>query len=522
MAKPLTVLLVDDNVEEADAIVGALREGGFEPSWRRVDSPGALRDALDAQSWDVVLSEYAPPGFAGLQAHSILCRSQASTPFIVVARALHDEAAVQCIERGIESLVLKDNLDRLTTAIERAVAAHAERREHEALLRQLRQAQKMEAIGRLAGGVAHDFNNLLTVIQGYGNILKRRLVPRGECVEEIGELLGATERAAGLTRQLLAFSRSQALKPQVLDVGQHVLGVQKMLDRVIGEDVELAVDLSPETGHVRADPGQLEQVLMNLAVNARDAMPEGGRITIRADALPVGPGDIPESPGLRPGMYVRIRVEDDGTGMDPETARHIFEPFFTTKEEGKGTGLGLATVFGIVRQSRGAIRVRSRLGQGTTIEVFLPQVPGEEIGQAVVDEAAGDETGSGTILLVEDEDAVRGLLRSELERVGYDVLPASDGEDAWNQMEGRGEPVDLVVTDVVMPRLRGPDLARKLREKWPKLRVLFVSGWQDPDRTRLPELDHDTRFLQKPFDPEKLISVVGEMLEPAPPTNPDS
>jgi CheY-like chemotaxis protein len=205
-------------------------------------------------------------------------------------------------------------------------------------------------------------------------------------------------------------------------------------------------------------------------------------------------------------------VIDDGTGMDAETARHIFEPFFTTKDEGKGTGLGLATVFGIVRQSRGAIRVSTRPRQGTTFEIFLPQVPGGEAVPGVPVAAEAERRGSGTILLVEDEAAVRELLRSELVRAGYDVLMASSGSDAWQKVEGRGEPVDLVVTDVVMPGMRGPDLVARLRAKWPELRVLFVSGWQDPDRTRLPELDDATRFLQKPFDPEQLLTLIAQML----------
>jgi len=513
MARPLAVLLVDDNVDDAIAIDAALRDAGFELRSKRVDSPSALREALNSDTWDVVLSEYAPSGFAGLEAHSVLHRSPSNLPFIIVTRELSVEAAAHSIERGVESLVLKGRLDRLSSAIERAIASGVEREENEILLRELRHAKKMEAVGRLAGGVAHDFNNLLTVIQGYGNILKRRLVPRGECVEEIGELLGATERAAGLTRQLLAFSRSQDLKPQVLDIGDHVRGVQKMLDRVIGEDVELALEVAPDAGSVRADPGQLEQVLMNLMVNARDALPDGGRIVIRANVVRLGPGDIPESPGLRPGPYVRLAVEDNGIGMDPETARHIFEPFFTTKEEGKGTGLGLAMVFGIVRQSKGAIRVRSRAGQGTKFEVYLPSVAPEPGAAPGEPEPIEETRGTGTVLLVEDEDAVRNLLRGELQRVGYDVIPASNGDEAWQLVEGRGEPVDLVVTDVVMPGMRGPDLVAKLREKWPELRVLFVSGWQDPDRTRLPDLDDDTRFLQKPFDPEQLVTVVHEMID---------
>ncbi|MHC4940069.1 MAG: response regulator [Planctomycetota bacterium] len=506
MAQELEVLFVEAIHADAESAVAALRDAGFEPRFERVEDEASFRAAIADGTWHVVLSDVDLGEFGALRALSLLRRTDLRIPFILLTARLSEEAAVQCLELGADNLVLKNNLARLPGAVVSTLDRYRELEEREELLRQLRQAQKMEAVGRLAGGVAHDFNNLLTVIQGYGQILKRRLVPRGECVDEIEQLLGAAERAANLTRQLLAFSRSQALKPQVLDFGESVQGIRKMIDRLLGADLKMEVEIAPDTGYVRADPGQMEQVLMNLAVNARDAMPDGGTLTLRTSAVEIGPGQLPEAPGLRPGMFVKLEVTDTGEGMDAVTRRQIFEPFFTTKK--KGTGLGLATVYGIVRQSKGAVRVRSRPGHGTTFEIYLPQVPGE---QAKVEMAAPAEEpqGQGTLLLVEDDDAVRGLLVAELEAAGFSVLASSNAEDAW---ERRGESIDLLVTDVVMPGMRGPELAEKMREARPGLRVLFVSGYQDPDRTRLPPLDDRTAFLQKPFDPAELVAKVTELL----------
>ena len=508
MAQHLDILFVEANAEDAERALAVLREAGFEPDHERVVSAETYRTALRARPWDVVLSDVQLGDFGALRALSLLRRTDLRIPFILLTDRLTEEAAVQCLDMGADNLVLKSNLSRLPPTLVATVDRFREQGDRDRLHRQLRQAQKMEAVGRLAGGIAHDFNNLLTVIQGYGNILKRRLVPRGECVEEIEQLLGAADRAGNLTRQLLAFSRSQALKPQVLDIGVRVQDVRKMIDRLLGEDVKIDLELAEDSGHVRADPGQLEQVLINLAVNARDAMPDGGTLTLRTSAVQLGPGDIPESPGLRPGAYVKLEVEDTGVGMDAATRRQIFEPFFTTKEMGKGTGLGLATVYGIVRQSRGAIRAKSTPGRGTTFEIYLPQVPAE---QAVAEQASPEEParGHGALLLVEDDDAVRGLLVSELRAAGSDVRAAASAEEAW---ELRAEPVDLLGTDVVMPGLRGPELAARLRENRPDLRVLFVSGYQDPDRTRLPTLDLRTQFLQKPFQPAELLAKVAELL----------
>ncbi|MHC4848589.1 MAG: response regulator [Planctomycetota bacterium] len=506
MARAVDIIFVEANHADAELAAAALREGGFEPRFERVENEEDFRAAISSGSWHVVVSDVDLGSFGALRALSLLRRSDLRVPFILLTANLSEEAAVQCLELGADNLVLKNNLSRLPGALASTLDSFAERNEREELLRQLRHAQKMEAVGRLAGGVAHDFNNLLTVISGYGHILKRRLVPRGECVDEIEQLLGAADRAANLTRQLLAFSRSQDLKPQVLDIGESVEGIRKMVDRLLGADLKMEVEIAPDTGYVRADPSQLEQVIMNLAVNARDAMPEGGTLTLRTSAVELGPGQIPEAPGLRPGPFVKLEVQDTGIGMDAATRRQVFEPFYTTKS--KGTGLGLATVYGIVRQSKGAIRVRSRPGRGTTFDVYLPQVSGE---QAAVELAEPPEPppGQGKLLLVEDDDAVRGLLVSELQSAGFEILAASTAEEAWSK---RNAEIDLLVTDVIMPGMRGPELAEKLRGERSDLKVLFVSGYQDPDRTRLPPLDARTAFLQKPFNPAELVAKVTELM----------
>ncbi|MEM8883266.1 MAG: response regulator [Planctomycetota bacterium] len=507
MNEPLHVLYVESNEDDAQRALQCLQDAGYETLAEIVQDESAYRESLSTSAWHIVLSDVTLPSFGALPALRLLRRTSLRVPFIIVSSSMSEETMVQCIELGADNLVLKNNLERLAPVVSDALERYEEREQREELLRQLRQAQKMEAVGRLAGGVAHDFNNMLTVIQGYGNILKRKLAPRGECVDEIEQLLGASNRAATLTRQLLAFSRSQPVQLQVLDIGRAVEDLRKMIGRLLGDDIKFEVDVAESTGSVRADPGQLEQVLVNLVVNARDAMPEGGTLAVRTDAVQLGAGDVPEAPGLRAGPYVRIQVRDSGAGMDAETQRHIFEPFFTTKDRDKGTGLGLATVYGIVRQFRGAIRVRSAPARGTTFEIFLPQVPAEESAPAEEQQTPLAE-GRGSILLVEDDDAVRALLVSELQEAGYTLHAAPDAETALKvALE-----FDLLVTDVVMPGLSGPELAERLRARRPDLRVLFVSGFQDPERTRLPELDGRTAFLAKPFQPDELRAKVLELL----------
>jgi PAS domain S-box-containing protein len=378
--------------------------------------------------------------------------------------------------------------------------------ERKRLEEQLRQSQKMEAVGRLAGGVAHDFNNVLTAILGYGDLLLTRVVDE-ELRQHVEEIRRAGQRAASLTSQLLAFSRKQMLAPRVLDPNALVTDLQKMLRRVIGEDIVLVTDLAPDLWRVKADPGQLEHVVMNLAVNARDAMPDGGRLTIRtANAVLEG------GSGLA-GPHVVLTVTDSGSGMDAQTRARLFEPFFTTKEQGKGTGLGLATSYGIVKQSGGEIVVESEPGSGTTIRVYLPSVDEEIESPISGDFPALRVGGSETILVVEDEKPVGVLARKVLQANGYNVIQANGGEEALEAAARISGPLHLLLTDVVMPGLSGRELAQRLRAVRPELKVLYMSGYTDDAMMRHGLRDTQTFFLQKPFGLETLLSRVRETLD---------
>jgi PAS domain S-box-containing protein len=380
------------------------------------------------------------------------------------------------------------------------------------LERQLRQSQKLEAVGQLAGGVAHDFNNLLTVIMGYGESLVAEL--KGEPQEAAKEVCLAAERASLLTRQLLAFSRQQFLQPRILDVNGVVRELEGMLRRVIGEDVECELSLDPSVGRVMADAGQIQQIVLNLSLNARDAMPRGGRLTVQTYEADSFPETAEVTIGSDPVRYVCLSVGDDGCGMDPETRARIFEPFFTTKDTGKGTGLGLSTVYGIVKQSDGEIRVRSSPGHGTTVEVFLPWVDEAE-GPAASESAEPDaeHRGSETILVVEDEELVRRMARRALERCGYRVLEARDGAEALAIVrENRGD-VDLVLTDLVMPRMGGVELVDRLREEWPKVRALFMSGYAHRAGWSGAVLPAEAALLEKPFGPREVAQKIRETLD---------
>jgi len=373
--------------------------------------------------------------------------------------------------------------------------------ERERLSDQLRQAQKMEAIGRLAGGVAHDFNNLLTAIQGYAGLVLAQVEPTSRLHGMVQQIQLAGETAAGLTRQLLAFSRKQVLEPAIRDANDLIERTLGILRRVIGEDVEVRTDLDRSVGPVLADAGQFQQVLLNMAVNARDAMPTGGTFSIRTAPRFVAAGQVSD---VTPGSYVRVEVSDTGTGMDSETLRHLFEPFFTTKEEGRGTGLGLATCYGIVRQSGGFIEVATRLGNGTTFAIHLPVVDAAATTAGrVADETEDPERGAGTVLVVEDQDNVRELVRRVLTEAGYQVLDAGRPTVAIELV--RRHAVDLVLTDVVMPEMNGPALVERLQKIRP-LKVLYMSGYtQDALADRFPT---QTRILQKPFAPSVLRRAV--------------
>ena len=383
--------------------------------------------------------------------------------------------------------------------------------ERRLLEEQLRQAQKMEAVGMLAGGIAHDFNNLLTIITGYSQLILNGQAPNDPNRASVEQILKAGDRAAALTRQLLAFSRRQVMQPKVLDLNQLVASLGVMLRRLIGEDIDLHLEMGPDLGRVNSDPGQVEQVIMNLAVNARDAMPKGGSLTIETCNVDLGEDYVRTHIAVRPGPYVMLAVSDTGTGMDTETLAHLFEPFFTTKGQGKGTGLGLSIVFGIVKQSGGNIGVYSEPGKGTSVKIYLPRV---DQGAASEPEhlAGAPDRGSETILLVEDEDMVRKLVRETLEREGYKLLDAAGPMEAQKLVQNYHGPIHLMITDVVMPKLSGRELADRVLRQRPDIKVLYMSGYTDNAVVNSGVLDNEMAFLQKPFTPGVLTRKVRQVL----------
>ncbi|NUP98489.1 MAG: response regulator [Armatimonadetes bacterium] len=402
---------------------------------------------------------------------------------------------------------------QLVGTVQDITARKAAERERQALEDQFRQAQKMEAVGRLASGVAHDFNNLLSIILGYGEALLDEIPPGDQRREDLEAVVEAGERAAGLTRQLLAFSRQQVIAPRALDLNEQVRGLDKLLRRLIGEDVELRLDLAEDLPQVTADPGQLEQVVMNLVVNARDAMPQGGQVSIATGITEVSRHTPALIPVEATGQFLTLTVADNGCGMDPAILERVCEPFFTTKEVGKGTGLGLSTVHGIVQQLGGHLGIESVVGQGSIFRIYLPPRQ-EAAAQATATAAAAEEDLSGheRVLLVEDEGELRSLLQRVLERNGYQVTAAPNGVLATELAASQAEPIDLIITDVVLPRLSGPQLVREVRHRHPAAAVLYLSGYTDETLLHHQALGAEAVLLSKPFSMQQLLATVRETL----------
>ena len=511
MPIPLRVLLVSDSESDVLQLIEELRQSDYVPYYQRVAAAGALHEAF-AQKWDLILAEYEGPVLRALAALEMLHETGADIPFVVISGPTPEESVLEVLKAGAAGFITRDHLSRLGATVAREMSQAEGRRERGRLEQQFRQAQKMEAVGRLAGGVAHDFNNLLTVITGYADLLLGGgglQPPQRTALEEIRR---AAERGGALTHQLLAFSRRQPFTPKVVQLNTLIMNMEKMLSRLIGEDIELITVPAAEPATARTDPGQLEQVIMNIVVNARDAMPGGGKLIIETANSQVDQTYAGPNVDLKPGSYVMLAISDTGMGMDPETTAHLFEPFFTTKAPGKGTGLGLATAYGIVKQSGGAISIYSEPGRGTTVKIYLPSAEARPAPETAAPEVPDSLRGSEIILVVEDEARVRKLICEVLIARGYRVLEAVRGEEAIRmaaEYEGR---IHLLLADVVMPEMSGPRAVEQIRALQPGIKVLYMSGYTDEAIVHHGILDSGQAFLQKPFLPDTLARKVREVL----------
>lgn len=516
MPHGIKILIVEDNANDAELLVSQLQRFGFDVESERVDTEAAYVARLN-KDIQLILADYEMPQFDGFHALTLLQqRSDLDIPFIIVSGTIGEERAVQAMRMGAADYLLKDRIARLGPAVEQALQQVRERRERKRLEAQFIEAQKMEVIGQLAGGVAHDFNNALAVIMGYADLITQDLPAGHALLKHVEEINQAARRAAGLTQQLLIFSRKQTIQAVHLDLNEVVHGTEKMLRRMVDEKIELTISCSEDIGQIKADSGHVWQVLMNLVANARDAMPNGGRLEIETSTVTLEEHYVRKHLGTKAGNYVMLRVTDTGLGMTEEVKKHLFEAFFTTKPPGKGTGLGLVTCQNIMRQSGGHIDVSSELGRGTTFRIYFPQVENPIPSTAMpVSQTGPMRRGTETLLVVEDEPSVRQLAHGVLRGQGYEVLSAPNGQDALRVVrEHRGAPISLVITDVVMPRMGGQTMAEWLKSSQPGLKVLFTSGYAEDTITSPGGVEgEEVNFLPKPYTPTTLTTKVREILD---------
>ncbi len=510
---PLRILHVEDAALDAELIEATLAAEGFVCDATRVETRAAFVEAIEGGRFDIILSDFRLPSFAGLCALELALERCPDTPFIFVSGLLGEEFAIETLKKGATDYVLKDRLSRLVPSVNRALGEVEQRDKRKSLEDQLRQAHRMESIGTLAGGVAHDFNNLLTVIIGNAQLALAKIDAGDPTYESLVEIEKVGKRAADLTGQLLVFSRRQKLAPRIVDLNDSLPDFMKMLERIIGANIEVLFETACNLPLLTADPAQIEQAVMNLAVNARDAMPSGGRITIKAREVALDKAYCEQHPLAKPGRYVRIEVSDNGTGIDAATKKRIFEPFFTTKEPGKGTGLGLSVVYGVIKQHDGFIEVDSVLGRGTTFALCVPVgVPrdAEQVREVLDPELRG---GAETILVAEDEESLRTLVQQVLGGLGYRVMLARDGLEAVEIFAQHRDQIDLVTLDMVMPRLSGRDAYERIRQFKRNVPVIFVTGYAG--ETAGPPYLEETgaELLHKPYSVDMLGRKIRQVLD---------
>ncbi|MBX3059448.1 MAG: response regulator [Anaerolineae bacterium] len=514
----IRILLVDDDEDDyliTQDLLADIGDNRYVLEW--VATYEAATNKIAHNAHDVYLVDLRLGKFSGLELLRWAVASGCKAPVILLTGQGDHQVDLEAMEAGAADYLVKGQINPqiLERSIRYAVERYRAQAERLKLEAELRQAQKMEAIGHMAGGIAHDFNNVLTAILSYASLARRHVLPDHPVYSKLVGIEESSQRAANLTQQLLAFARRQVVAPRILNLNEVVLNLDKLLRRLINADIELVTLPGQNLNLVKVDPGQVEQVMVNLVVNARDAMPDGGKLTIRTENKVLTPQYAHQHVDVTPGEYVCLSVSDTGMGMTDEVKARIFDPFFTTKEPGKGTGLGLATCYGIVKQNGGHIQVESRPGKGTTFYIYLPGVAVAEAERVVREPAALLPQGEESILLVEDEPAVRQIVTELLEQQGYTVYTAVNGEDALRLLESEEMPgkLDLLLTDIVMPRLTGTALADKVRGRYPELKIIFMSGYADESLTKQGTLEAGTAFVQKPFTLEVLARKIRQVLD---------
>ena len=511
MENAIRLLIVEDSEDDAALLLLLLRQAGHAITSERVDSARGLANALN-KNWDIVISDHSMPQFTGTEALKMVRASDPDVPFIFVSGTIGEDVATESMRVGAQDYVMKTNLKRLVPAVQRELRDAGERKERKRLEGRVQQLQKYEAIGRLVGGIAHDFNNMIGAILGWAEMGSGETEPATRLHGRFQKIREQSLRAGKLTAQLLAFAGGQILQPRKVNLNALVQEEMSLLSRIIGADIEVQILVAPDLRVTLADPSQLEQVLMNLCLNARDAMAGGGQLTIETQNVELGTEFCREHAFDRPGSYVLLSVSDTGMGMDTATIERIFEPFFTTKEMGKGTGLGLATVYGIVKQHGGFIQASSEAGKGASFRVYLPAANGDHEPRAIERE---DQPlrGRETILLAEDHDGLRETAQEMLQALGYRVLVAPDGGIALELFKANSKQIDLIVMDVVMPSMSGPEAYLEMAALRPGVRVIFTTGYTPKARALVSMIEKGAVILQKPYSLTSLSQMVRGALE---------